>query len=330
MIGPIKEGGEYPPLPPGGPPDPEPPKPLIGFREWGVDHAGRLSARYQTYALSGGDPWGTPGRSAVARCGHKEPGSHHRPASAGCTCGLYGYYEIPRLYKDPILDHDREMVSGENIVFGAFVGFGEVTKHRRGFRAQKARPVALRWSPLAEKVAERYGIPICDTVGELRSAGMQWGELVDPKTLPAAGQRSSLVNTLKFGGAISSGYRSAGAQMVRAVLFLVLNHGVEIRSEPGISPMQVKYSIVGLDTNFWTLRSTNERVDYVEVPMVGNQQVDVKSGRRHIEVELEATASESDLGKAMSDLTKIGRIFKVERSFHSGGSNHYRAGGLSW
>jgi hypothetical protein len=307
------------------------PKPLIAFREWNVEDD-RLAPRYQ-HAAGGFNPWSRPRGTVTAVCKREDRASlwrgtpeEHVAGDKGCTCGLYGYYEIPQAYQAPILDHEATETTPTNTVFGAYIAFGTVTRHRKGLRSEKARVVALRWSPVAEKIAALYEIPVCDTPAELKAAALKWGELVEPlPELPDVG--SVPISSFCLPRAQRHWYTtSAGVPTIRATCFLALKPGVEIVSEEGPMELQkVRVRIKGLDDKLWTIRSTSERAERIEVQLVGSRQVEMKPGRRHVELELEAILPEPELDKALTELTKIGTIFKLERSAipsPPGSSNH--------
>lgn len=314
------------------------PKPLIAFREWNVEDD-RLAPRFQ-HAAGGENPWSRPRGTVTAVCKRRDESSmwrgkqaeSHTAASPRCTCGLYGYYEIPEAYQSPILDHDDNQLGRfpTRTVFGAYIAFGEVTKHRKGLRSEKARVVALRWSPLAERIAALYEIPVCDTPAELRAAAMKWGELIEPMSpLPTEGINNLRSAYRSVSQAATYAYYAYGAvpgRMIRATCFLVLKPGTKIVTEEGPMELQkIRVKIEGLDENIWALRSTNERAERIEVPLAGTTRMSMKPGYRRVELELEATLPEQELDKALTDLSKIGTIFKLERSSTAappGRSNH--------
>jgi hypothetical protein len=90
----------------------------------------------------------------------------HRVANQDCTCGYYAYYDIER-------EHSRgyDPFSESSCIRAIIEGYGLVTVGTRGFRAQKARLVALigqrSEEPLArlvvddgvERVEMEQGIP---------------------------------------------------------------------------------------------------------------------------------------------------------------------------
>jgi hypothetical protein len=65
-------------------------------------------------------------------------------------------------------------------VTGAVVGWGRVVQHgRQGWRAEKARPVALlsMGRPLVEEAAIRYGLPLVSMRG-LCLLPLEYGEIL--------------------------------------------------------------------------------------------------------------------------------------------------------
>lgn len=321
---------------------PEPQKPIIAFREWGVEgDMDLLAPRYGSYSL-GHNPWAMRGK-AVARCTEHR----HTPGSKGCTCGLYGYYEIPSQYRTAILSHEpvdssRPYVGDKDWVFGAFVCWGEVTKARRGVRAQYARPVALRYSSLAKEVAKSYELTLADTPGELIAAAeAAGGVMIDPATLPSPPPSRTRRRTPQPGRLyeeepppVSSGYRSpatqaalysAHEQTLRLTVTLVLGKEAEVIYEEGIEKLQRKMKVKGLDDKVWLITGITERMDRVDVAILGQMpQVAMKPGWTTIEVTLEGLLPENKVDYELAQLTKVGTVFQVESSRNSvpGTSNH--------
>ena len=93
---------------------------------------------------------------------------HEQVAGAGCTCGFYAY----------LAASDQHVQQGTGRVVGIVEGYGVVTVGSRGFRAEKARVVALvrpssTWSYLAptlEAELQKFGVPVYDTVAEAVAA----------------------------------------------------------------------------------------------------------------------------------------------------------------
>lgn len=117
---------------------------LPGFRAWHVDREGRLLPA----AASGA--W-EPGVN-VARCGH---GRGHAVPGGDCSCGLYAFHHLHRqLAPEPVV--------------GGIAAWGDMEVHRDGFRAGRARVLALagdgpgtgRERPRLERAADRYGVPL--------------------------------------------------------------------------------------------------------------------------------------------------------------------------
>lgn len=76
----------------------------------------------------------------------------HPAATLACQCGFYAYFDLKaNLYH----------IAGN--VLGLIEGYGTMTIGERGFRASKARIVALI-EPVPEAVRGRYGVPIFSTV----------------------------------------------------------------------------------------------------------------------------------------------------------------------
>ena len=350
------------------------PKPLIAFREWGMED-GRLAPRFQ-HAARGTNPWSRPRGTVTAICKRYDslwsdsPKEHHA-AAAGCSCGLYGYYDIPERYQAPILSHSGDQVDTGGItfqqadamaralesmgvkpkrvqaladayptdtVFGAYVGFGEVTKHRKGFRSQKARVVALRWSPVAEEIAALYEIAVCDTPAELKAAAMKWGELVDPETLPSSSRGGGFPTQGQFKrqwkGGLSSAYRSPNpamanplAQMlsyhyvssaaltprVRAAAKLRLMRGVEVIWKTDAVTGSQSIKVKGLD-KAWTIRAITQHAHPVELPYPGSTKMGMRVGTASYELEVEGCFDRSELKAALDSLRKIGQWTQVSES----------------
>lgn len=114
---------------------------IPGFRAWELRRDGRL------VAASAGREWG-PGVN-VADCGR---GAGHAAPAADCSCGLYAFHTVHR----QLADHT---------VIGGIGAWGDIEVHRDGFRAGRARILALgghRGAPreTLELAAERYGVAI--------------------------------------------------------------------------------------------------------------------------------------------------------------------------
>ncbi len=117
---------------------------LPGFRAWRLDSEGRL------WPAAASAAW-APGVN-VARCGHRI--GHDAPAG-NCTCGLYAFHHLHR------------QLANERVI-GGIAAWGDMEVHRDGFRAGRARVLALVLDPLTpareraalERAAERYAVPL--------------------------------------------------------------------------------------------------------------------------------------------------------------------------
>lgn len=103
-----------------------------GLRSWRVDKYGRLSG--QTVSRV----W-RPGEN-VSECADGYEG--HR-AEANCGCGFWAYYA----------DQDRQFDKG---VTGVIEGYGVVNLGTKGFRAEKARIVALALPKQGDSIRDRW------------------------------------------------------------------------------------------------------------------------------------------------------------------------------
>jgi hypothetical protein len=118
---------------------------IPGFRAWGLDTDGRLWP-----AAAGRSPWDAGVN--VARCAH---GHDHTAPAARCTCGLYAFHTVHR------------QLAREQVV-GGIAAWGDVEVHHDGFRAGRARIVALSGRPglrpadrrLLGLAAGRHGVPV--------------------------------------------------------------------------------------------------------------------------------------------------------------------------
>jgi hypothetical protein len=108
---------------------------------------------------------------------------HPRGApESDCACGFYGMLELPDA-EHPSAGNlwpiDPGMSGGPiPLVFGVVEGYGRVLLGRYGWRAERARVLALYVPPestLAPRVldsARLYGVPICRSIRVLRD---EWG-----------------------------------------------------------------------------------------------------------------------------------------------------------
>lgn len=128
---------------------------LPGFRAWTIDREGRL------LPAAVGEPW-TTGVN-VAGCAH---GHGHDAPAGDCTCGLYAFHTVHR------------QLAGEAHV-GAIAAWGDMEVHRDGFRAGRARVLALADAPgdRVQRAAERYGVPVLARDALLPLVALQTGVL---------------------------------------------------------------------------------------------------------------------------------------------------------
>lgn len=118
---------------------------IPGFRAWGLDERGQLWP-----AAAGRVPWDAGVN--VARCGH---GCGHAAPAARCTCGLYAFHTVHR------------QLARERVV-GGVAAWGDVEVHHEGFRAGRARIVALAGRPglrpaerrALARAGERHAVPV--------------------------------------------------------------------------------------------------------------------------------------------------------------------------
>ena len=99
-----------------------------GVRAFRVDRWGRLTGVTVRRVFRPGENIAecTPTPDAVER-----PAGEHKAGVSGCTCGYWAHYDGRNTYSDP------------GTVTAIIEGYGQVTLGRAGFRAEKARVVAL-------------------------------------------------------------------------------------------------------------------------------------------------------------------------------------------
>lgn len=137
---------------------------IRGVRAWNV-HPVHDELRGLTYPM----PWG-PGQNE-ARCYRLMPFEvllsrtpsfpiqGHRVPEPECTCGFYAYFGGVQTYPGP--------TEFSPFVFGVIEAFGRVLIGTQGFRAEKARILALTSFYPAEML-RRYGnIPMFDNFGKM-------------------------------------------------------------------------------------------------------------------------------------------------------------------
>ncbi len=96
---------------------------LVGLRAFKVDRLGRLAGPSHGGIFK-------PGEN-VAQCGY---GYKHQVASKDCACGYYAYFNGKNTY--------NEGINSGNVT-ALIEGYGTVTLGSEGFRAEKAKLVAL-------------------------------------------------------------------------------------------------------------------------------------------------------------------------------------------
>jgi hypothetical protein len=134
---------------------------IVGFRTWAIRQDGRLEP---VSAVSAG-PW-DPGVN-VARCARGHAAPQH-----GCTCGIYAFHTIHR------------QLRSERLV-GAIGAWGDTEVYRDGFRAGRARILALssrgrvprRDRRALVAAAERYGVSIVPWDALQPYAALRTGQL---------------------------------------------------------------------------------------------------------------------------------------------------------
>lgn len=149
------------------------PQVLVGFRYWVVTPTGYLAGvTHQTV-------W-RPDRPMVSQCrfGHIGPAEHDV-----CGCGLYAYHTL-----DDAAKQQRKQQRRSARIVGVVVGRGQAQIHQTGWRAEEAQIMAIaavdpQDHEIAQKLGERYQIPVVSTPEQLTPVAQQYG-LVAPETLP--------------------------------------------------------------------------------------------------------------------------------------------------
>lgn len=157
-------------------------EPVVGYRTFDVRI--RKGILRTTYAFEGpyalAKTW-KPGTN-VAKCrSHPTPDRRHSTAAPDrhCSCGLYGYYELPEEDETPT----------EHVV-ALCTYWGRIVPHQSGFRAEFARIQAVApwaWPGLRTKVlstAQRYGVDPVPHPRELESLASNHGKPLPPEMRP--------------------------------------------------------------------------------------------------------------------------------------------------
>jgi hypothetical protein len=165
--------------------------PVIGFRSWKLD-AGRvcLAGRIANVPWEFDKPTEAICQEGFFRKPRAELGAHVSP-HFDCTCGLHAYASQEAL--------EANQIATQRSIFGAIIAWGTLIAHEYGFRAKRARPVALafgpprpdrnvvdlrrgEWVTLAEKIAENYRVPIVP-LEDLTAYAQTFGQSIDPDVL---------------------------------------------------------------------------------------------------------------------------------------------------
>jgi hypothetical protein len=139
-------------------------RPVVGFREWSFDDAGRL--RPVEFGAGVLDAWSAGATRAACTRAHAAP-------DPACTCGLHARRALPARAGSPWR------------VLGAVVLWGRIVVHETGLRAAWARPVALLDEPgahaplLRRRAADRHMVPLLER-GELEAYARWHGDVLGP------------------------------------------------------------------------------------------------------------------------------------------------------
>lgn len=127
--------------------------PLVGFRAWRADVD---RAPLRLLSLYKDAPWSAKGPNKAA-C---DVGSPHEAPALRCTCGLYACHSL----RDAALN-----ATGDEIFFGAALGWGTVYLHDNGWRAQYAQLLCFTSIGLPREqdhaIAAAAGVPLLPSSG---------------------------------------------------------------------------------------------------------------------------------------------------------------------
>jgi len=154
-------------------------QPVVGWRSWKLR---QTADGVVLQSLFRSETWEIG--VTRARCHHCAPWmvNLHPVPNASCQCGLYAF-STP---SDAIRHAERQLApvfagcGQAQPVAGAVVGWGRVIQHgRQGWRAEKARPVALlnTGRSMLEEAAARYGLPLVSMRG-LSLLPLEYGEVL--------------------------------------------------------------------------------------------------------------------------------------------------------
>lgn len=120
--------------------------PLYGYRAWRLRGNG-------LYSFTGWRPWPTDVPKAALCWRNFFPVNPHVAPGSGCNCGIYAWKNVPSTPCSP---------QGMAPVWGVVELTGKVVSHSMGYRAQYAKPVAIKYSPGVEEVAVKYGLIVLE------------------------------------------------------------------------------------------------------------------------------------------------------------------------
>ena len=199
------------------------PTPLYGLRAWNVvgEPGAELLAGPQQ-----GATWPIGGRWLEAVCSQ---GAEHVAPVAGCGCGLHAWHPSRR--------HARRILASRGDVPGIVEARGTIEVHEDGFRAQRARPLALFLLPgrnarLVNRLAEAYGAQVLEARGPddvlaiCRERGLGLDEAVVAQLLGPEGEARRRASRRK---ARVDAARLAAAIAVAALLVVI---GLQVATDP--------------------------------------------------------------------------------------------------
>lgn len=152
--------------------------PVVGWRAWRARPIGEDAV---LQGLHSTDRWGEG--ATHARCRRCPPWmvNLHPVPVPSCECGLYAFSNLDEALQQ--LVYHARMLRGcgqPPPVLGAVIGWGRVVQHgRQGWRAERARPVALLGTghPLLEGLARHHHVPVVPMRG-LRLLPLEYGEVL--------------------------------------------------------------------------------------------------------------------------------------------------------
>jgi hypothetical protein len=174
------------------------PTSAVGYRAWRL-HGANLRP------LVVSSPW-QPGLNS-ADCDKEE----HQAPQHSCVCGLYAFHSL-----------DQAQLAGGQII-GIVEAYGRIEVHHDGFRAQYMEPKALycpveRLHKDARRAAERYQVPLVDSLMELREFELE-GEIIPKEIRPAPPASSKRAWYILFAGLIFASALALFSQLLVFALF---------------------------------------------------------------------------------------------------------------